>query len=72
VRAAMYLKNCATLAHCVIVEMVFGAPDRIKSEGFGEIGHRDLVAVDLIVANGSADVLKESCHAHMHRSGLVR
>src|SRR5262249_1908147 len=53
-------------AHGVVVEMVLGAPDRIEAERLGEIRHRYLVAIDLAVRNGAADVLEERGHPDMH------
>jgi hypothetical protein len=46
--------------------MMLGPPDGIKSERFGQISHRNLVAVDLIVADWTTDVLKERRHTDMH------
>src|SRR5207237_260322 len=50
----------------VVGEMVLDAPDRFEAQRLGHVGERQLVQIDLVVAERAAGVLEDGGHSDMH------
>ena len=53
-------------AHRVVGEMVLDRPDRFEAQRLGHVGQRQLVQVDLAVAERAAGVLEDCSHSDVH------
>jgi hypothetical protein len=51
---------------------VLDRPDRIEAQRLGHVGQRQLVEIDLVIAERAPGVLEDSRHSDMHERFLRR